>query len=406
MAVSNAMQIGLVTVAAGAVAIAVIVVAPMLRPAEVLTPAVVEAVQVAPAEIVDDAPAEIVAEAPAEIVEVAPTELVVETPVDIAPKLDTFRVEGDGSSVFAGRATPNQMVDILLNGSPIERVTTDASGSFVVFLQLPYSDDGQTISLLADPNGAAIASAETYLIAPINAPVVVAAVEADPIVQDDLAAQTDPVVADDAIVQSSSAVIDIPLPQPVPVPAAAPAILIVTAEGVDVVQPDLSNVAPDVLSNVALDSITYNPSGEVLIAGRAAGEGFVTVYLDNQPITTSRIVAGGTWRTDLPDVDTGIYTLRIDEVDTAGEVVSRIETPFKREEPEVVAQALEVDIAKPDFRVAMTTVQPGMTLWAIARDQFGSGVMYVEVFEANRDRIRDPNLIYPGQVFRLPEVNQ
>ena len=406
MAVSNAMQIGLVTVAAGAVAIAVIVVAPMLRPAEVLTPAVVEAVQVAPAEIVDDAPAEIVAEAPAEIVEVAPTELVVETPVDIAPKLDTFRVEGDGGSVFAGRATPNQMVDILLNGSPIERVTTDASGSFVVFLQLPYSDDGQTISLLADPNGAAIASAETYLIAPINAPVVVAAVEADPIVQDDLAAQTDPVVADDAIVQSSSAVIDISLPQPVPVPAAAPAILIVTAEGVDVVQPDLSNVAPDVLSNVALDSITYNPSGEVLIAGRAAGEGFVTVYLDNQPITTSRIVAGGTWRTDLPDVDTGIYTLRIDEVDTAGEVVSRIETPFKREEQEVVAQALAIDIAKPDFRVAMTTVQPGMTLWAIARDQFGSGVMYVEVFEANRDRIRDPNLIYPGQVFRLPEVNQ
>ena len=406
MAVSNAMQIGLVTVAAGAVAIAVIVVAPMLRPAEVLTPAVVEAVQVAPAEIVDDAPAEIVAEAPAEIVEVAPTELVVETPVDIAPKLDTFRVEGDGGSVFAGRATPNQMVDILLNGSPIERVTTDASGSFVVFLQLPYSDDGQTISLLADPNGAAIASAETYLIAPINAPVVVAAVEADPIVQDDLAAQTDPVVADDAIVQSSSAVIDIPLPQPVPVPVAAPAILIVTAEGGDVVQPALSNVAPDVLSNVALDSITYNPSGEVLIAGRAAGEGFVTVYLDNQPITTSRIEAGGTWRTDLPDVDTGIYTLRIDEVDTAGEVVSRIETPFKREEQEVVAQALAIDIAKPDFRVAMTTVQPGMTLWAIARDQFGSGVMYVEVFEANRDRIRDPDLIYPGQVFRLPEVNQ
>ena len=406
MAVSNAMQIGLATVAAGAVAIAVIVVAPILRPAEVLTPAVVEAVQVAPAEIVDDAPAKIVAEAPAEIVEVAPTELVAEAPVEVAPKLDTFRVEGDGSSVFAGRATPNQMVDILLNGSPIERVTTDASGSFVVFLQLPYSDDGQTISLLADPNGAAIASAETYLIAPINAPVVVAAVEADPIVQDDLAAQTDPVVADDAIVQSSSAVIDIPLPQPVPVPAAAPAILIVTAEGVDVVQPALSNVAPDVLSNVALDSITYNPSGEVLIAGRAAGEGFVTVYLDNQPITTSRIVAGGTWRTDLPDVDTGIYTLRIDEVDTAGEVVSRIETPFKREEPEVVAQALAVDIAKPDFQVAMTTVQPGTTLWAIARDQFGSGVMYVEVFEANRDRIRDPNLIYPGQVFRLPEVKQ
>ena len=429
MAISNAKQIGLGAVAAGAVAIVVIIVAPMLRPAEVSVPAVVKAVQISPDEMAVEAPVEIAAEVPTEIaveavakvVDEAPAEIAVEVaieidPIELAPKLDTFRVEGDGSAIFAGRAAPYQMVDILLNGSPIERVTTDASGSFVAFLQLPYLDDGQTISLLADPDGVAIASAETYLIAPISAPVVVAAVEADPIVQDDLVAltdpvpQDDPVVHDDAIVQNNSAVIDIPLPQPVPVPApapaAAPAILIVTAEGVEVVQPALGNVAPDVLSNVALDSVTYDPSGEVLIAGRAAGEGFVKVYLDNQPITTSRIVAGGTWRTDLPDVDTGIYTLRIDEVDTAGEVVSRIETPFKREEPEVVAQALAVDVAKPDFQVAMTTVQPGTTLWAIARDQFGSGIMYVEVFEANRDRIRDPNLIYPGQVFRLPEVNQ
>lgn len=49
------------------------------------------------------------------------------------------------------------------------------------------------------------------------------------------------------------------------------------------------------------------------------------------------------------------------------------------------------------------TVQPGFTLWAIARDRFGDGLLYVQVFRANRDRIRDPDLIYPGQVFRLPE---
>ncbi len=49
------------------------------------------------------------------------------------------------------------------------------------------------------------------------------------------------------------------------------------------------------------------------------------------------------------------------------------------------------------------TVQPGFTLWAIARDQFGDGVLYVQVYEANKDRIRDPDLIYPGQVFALPD---
>jgi nucleoid-associated protein YgaU len=31
-------------------------------------------------------------------------------------------------------------------------------------------------------------------------------------------------------------------------------------------------------------------------------------------------------------------------------------------------------------------------------------VMYVQVFEANKDKIKDPNLIYPGQVFSVPET--
>jgi len=50
------------------------------------------------------------------------------------------------------------------------------------------------------------------------------------------------------------------------------------------------------------------------------------------------------------------------------------------------------------------TVQPGFTLWAIAKDQFGNGVQYVQVYAANKDRIRDPDLIYPGQVFTLPQA--
>ena len=51
----------------------------------------------------------------------------------------------------------------------------------------------------------------------------------------------------------------------------------------------------------------------------------------------------------------------------------------------------------------MRTIQPGNTLWAIAEERYGDGFLYVAVFEANRDRIRNPNLIYPGQVFRIPD---
>jgi nucleoid-associated protein YgaU len=52
--------------------------------------------------------------------------------------------------------------------------------------------------------------------------------------------------------------------------------------------------------------------------------------------------------------------------------------------------------------ISAITVQPGSTLWAISRERYGDGLLYVQVFEANRDKIRDPDLIYPGQVFELP----
>lgn len=57
----------------------------------------------------------------------------------------------------------------------------------------------------------------------------------------------------------------------------------------------------------------------------------------------------------------------------------------------------------PQPPVRIVTVQPGATLWAIARDRYGEGLAYVQVFEANKDKIRDPDLIYPGQVFTVPE---
>ena len=58
--------------------------------------------------------------------------------------------------------------------------------------------------------------------------------------------------------------------------------------------------------------------------------------------------------------------------------------------------------ATPPAAPLTITVQPGYTLWGIARDNMGEGVMYVQVYKANRDKIRDPDLIYPGQVFMMP----
>ena len=151
--------------------------------------------------------------------------------------------------------------------------------------------------------------------------------------------------------------------------------------------------------NVALDTISYSAEGAVQLAGRAnRASDAVRIYLDNKPIATLEVDPDGRWRGDLPEIDTGVYTLRVDEVSADGAVTSRIQTPFQREDPAVLEAAR--DLNSDSKRV---TVQAGDTLWAISRERYGEGLLFVQVFEANKDSIRDANLIFPGQVFDLPD---
>ncbi|WP_300031788.1 LysM peptidoglycan-binding domain-containing protein [uncultured Roseobacter sp.] len=173
------------------------------------------------------------------------------------------------------------------------------------------------------------------------------------------------------------------------------AVLRSTQEGVALVQP-----APQAPRRVVLDTIGYSESGVVQLAGRASAEAAsVRVYLDNTPVLTLPVAGNGTWRGDVPGVAPGVYTLRIDALDEGGDVTSRLETPFKREAPAVLAEASQGESGP----VRAVTVQTGDTLWAIARERYGEGLLYVRVFEANRTAIRDPDLIYPGQIFDLPD---
>lgn len=342
--------------------------------------------------------------APAPVVSDEPTAIVppvfeeAAAPAPPAPSFDTFRMEADGSMVVAGRAEPGQVVDILLGGEAIDRVTADATGNFVALPTAAPADKPRRLTLLADPEGAKLSSDNSYLVAPI-APPVVASVIAEPEVEETVAPE---------VVATIEDTVPTSLQDPAPeverdiATLAPPTVLEADEDGVRVVQSASDPVTP----NVALDAITYDPTGEVQLAGRATGDGAVQVYIDNQPISAAPVVEGGDWRIDLPEIDTGVYTLRIDELDAAGEVVSRLETPFRREEAADVAAVLAEETEQEGFEVAVRTVQPGATLWAIAEENLGSGILYVEVFEANADLIRDPDLIYPGQIFRIPEITQ
>lgn len=361
-----------------------------------------------------------------------------------APAFDEVRREADGMTVIAGRGLPGAVVSVMKDGVEIATSTVDRSGKFATLAVIPPDGLGHSLTLSQQTATGIQASAGEVLLAPISLPVDVTTAPTGPtevavptaeaqsagiatthstaIAVATAPAQLPPADADTApsipqtsranatLVQDTSDLAEPAVQAPAeespviaaledaaPQPTAPAAVLRATADGVEL----LNTAAPEVMDNVALDTISYSESGDVQLAGRAQSEAVsVQVYLDNNAVAVLPVDKEGRWRGDVPDVDQGIYTLRVDELAENGKISSRVETPFKREDPAVLAAATA---AAADGPIKAITVQKGATLWAIARDRYGSGDLYVRVFEANKEAIRDPDLIYPGQIFELPQ---
>ena len=64
-------------------------------------------------------------------------------------------------------------------------------------------------------------------------------------------------------------------------------------------------------------------------------------------------------------------------------------------------------VAKKELRTGTAVIiRRGDSLWRVARRNYGKGIRYTTIFEANRDQVRDADLIYPGQVLKVPELEE
>ncbi|WP_425080414.1 LysM peptidoglycan-binding domain-containing protein [Ruegeria arenilitoris] len=363
----------------------------------------------------------------------AAEEAVLETPAEeetaqavppVKPLLDQIFVESDGNTVLSGSAEPGSEVNVLLDGEAVHSFTVDPSGQFAEFVSIPFADTARGLTL--ETQGEQPVRSDDYVIAALPEPeaaddAVSVADTADDATQEpevaqatetDQAASTDTVSTD--LPSSKTAETDAPSSEDQTEQVAeAPAedtpdqqvaILRSGEDGVELVQGPTSQ--PQEPEQIALDTIGYSDAGEVELTGRVPDGSAVRLYLDNRLVDDLSPANDGKWRSELDGVEPGVYTLRADEVAPDGTVVSRIETPFKREATEVLRAAEATDspeAAEDAPPIRSVTVQKGDTLWAISRERFGDGVLYVKLFEANRAAIRDPDLIYPGQIFTIPE---
>jgi nucleoid-associated protein YgaU len=403
----------------------------------------------------DPAPVTVTEAAPAPDAAPASETPVVPDVATTAPRFDVVRVDASGSAVIAGQAGAGASVTLRIDGDPVERVEADGGGNFVAMLALSPSEAPRILSLEAAlPGAEPVAGAATVIIAPFGGTEMAAATGSPPepppaqgtdrpglgeatsaapaapapvdgtevTAQAGAPAPAEPDSPPDADIASAAPPVDpAPMPEaPVPgdivaavdapeaaaspsSPAAAPqapAVLMADADGVRVLQ--APGAPPAAQTEIQLDAITYDIAGAVTLAGRGPAEASVRVTLNNQPINMGEIGPGGQWSLDLPDVDPGTYTLRLEQLAADGTVTRTVATPFLREDPERIRE----NPMLVDPGASVITVQRGFTLWGIAEANFGDGILYVQIFEENRGEIRDPDLIFPGQIFALPDLQR
>lgn len=379
------------------------------EPAQPETPAVETQQATAPAvEQPAEAAAAPAAEQPAApaaevtVTPAAPAAEVTVTPTAEAPGFDTVRIEKTGEAVIAGRAIAGSEVVIKLNGQPIGTAVANEDGKFVIVPDMPLPAGTGALTIEIKPAGTA-----AYM--PAGETVAVAVPEGEQ--QQVMAA----VVSQDQptqVLQAPAAVETAPAQPETAAPVEAPAAPAMT---------------------VSLDAVDYDSQGNIMFSGRGTAGGTVRLYVDNAPVGESQSGADGRWSfVGAAQIAPGNHTLRVDEIDAAGAVASRVELPFFREEaakvaaaepeapaaaapeaqpevPAAEAPATETEVAAaaaPDAppRDGRVVIQPGNNLWRISQVIYGDGDKYTVIYAANKKFIRDPDLIYPGQIFTTPEV--
>lgn len=354
-------------------------------------------------------------------------------PEAVGPSFDIVRVEPSGEAVVAGRAQPGSRVSLFDSGERLGGAIADSQGQWVIVLDRALAPGGHELSieargdddsLFVSPNVVIVSVPEPAPVQTASAPAAGASGgsgDAGRASDGDVAAagatetaaraaggseaeeaaspQTSVPVA---AVSARSEAAPTPMPStselaargdaPLPLAVLVPRTGSGAAEILQHPEPPRGGAGADALR---LATVNYDEAGVAVIGGRAPAGASVLLYLNDEELARATADREGRWsaRLDRP-IGRGVHELRVDQVDETGRVVAQVRSPFAR--AEIVA-------GLPDETAVV--VQPGNSLWRIARRIYGEGVRYTVIYDANKGAILDPDLIYPGQIFTVPTAD-
>lgn len=259
------------------------------------------------------------------------------------PTFDIVRVSRDGFAVVAGRGEPGARAQLLANAEVIAEEPVADDGTFAMNVDTPLAAGPVELTLRqVTQEGMAITGEETVIVY---------------------------------------------VPEK---PDQGPVVLRTTPGGTTEVLQRAEPLDPE-LGPLTIETIDYDADGNVILAGKAEAGSVVQIFANGKPVAETQTDQAGEWSVT-GTLQPGRYRLQIVQLGPDGGPAYAIEVPFE--------QAPRDDIV---FRDGNVIVQPGNNLWVIARRAYGSGFQYTVIYEANESQIRDPDLIYPGQIFRVPE---
>jgi len=281
-----------------------------------------------------------------------------ETPRILKPTFDVVRVNPDGDAVFAGRAEPGSTVVIRDGDTFIGQATPDERGEWVYVPESPLEPGSRRLNLemhAADQEPVSSGS-DVVLVVPEHGR--------------DVAGRP---------ATGASGILALNVPRA----GGGPSTVLQTPANAEQAGP---------LSIEVVDYRDATQNKQVSISGRAAPGSSVRLYLDDDLLGDAVADVNGRWFLSPRRIsDPGERKLRADQLANDGKVVARVEVPF---EPMALMTSTGAQGA--------ISIEPGNNLWRIAVDRYGTGYAYSVIYEANRDQIKDPDLIYPGQVLTLP----
>ena len=313
--------------------------------------------------------------------------------------IDLARVKPDGAAVFAGTAAPNTKIRIFEGDILLGETIANANGEWVIVLEKSLAAGQHLISVAMERSDGTTEMADRSLAVeiyqdtetkPLVALLPETATEVPVLIQspDDvdkakLAATASEATASEATA-SEAIVVD---------PAKADAAMPETAAAAPGKAQANSQIAASQIAALAPSAIVWRDASRILISGTSRGGVRVAVNDAKGQFGEALVLADGAWQVaGSLDMDIAVNQLRFALFDDANQIIARYDLPVKAR-----------DLAKGQDGSPLIVVNKGDMLWRIAYHQLGEGVKYVDIVRRNQQDITDPDLIYPKQIFAVPQ---